>query len=1072
MGTFNNSRKIFSVSFVVAALCLTYGYSMNACASAGEPDLLSNSGELLQSYPASLALADAASDIRAQSGSSDDSLRNSDTQSAASGNLPAWTIMVYMAGDNNLEGILINNLLEMEQALPPNVEIIVQLDRSRGFVTGYGNWTGARIYRVRRNSLSPDMHSFYARKSMNISLNITSQLLEELGDINSGDPVNIENFVRYVSKRFPAQRYAFVSMDHGGGWHSNMGDDEHHTNMTIGQLTGALKKGAADLPRGRFDLVIYDMCLMGQMDVAYETASVADYMVASPPSIPSYATDYVSVLPFFTADISSEDLGRKIVELNTRFFNYFNGVSENAAFSLYDLSKVPDMLDAVHALASKLKKHAETDTAALTVNTSLTYHYSDKAFDDFIKGKYMFSSLDLDHWMKRLQKVSSDFDPEIRKVREAMKKMVIAAEKTDDFNYPGGIGIYVPLQRVNVYDGYFNTEFSSKSGMSEYLAALFSSQEKIAANESAPVIRNIQVGTPRFLSDAGSENQGSIEIVPSDTVVPMSGTSIKFEISGKNILGSTISQLSWNKTNPETKYLNFIQLLVDLNRRSGLTADDLANDSRDIMPDYVDGSNVFVREMTGQKYMISDGSKLYNVTVFHNNFEFEKLAVRGLYRDMTFNGEIPVIAFFDATTRKIVEIKEESTGKTIVPALNATLKAGTTTVRNLSGTPEETGMRNEYSEPIPLSVMSLILSNLSDDDVFVYKIDSTSIWGKFAKPEFSRELKVSNSTKQLEMIANLKSHSNEIFDTYAVGYYAGDPDSGMTMLPTFDQWTLVASEKSKRNSMFSSPAWHNSTGRHGQLFFTISNDRHTPVEMRFSLADDTKDNLYRDNMTSYQAYMDSSGRDRVLYLTGIGTGIRLALYPLSGLNRESLLGTWIADTHRMVFTENTVTLDYFSDSHPELKGTYRGSYEVRDNVVTVEEGKFPEGMDRMAFIHDRAIDYLVLKGRSRYLLSGTKTLSEENITLPEFRKQVKGSWTAGEGDNRVDLMIDQVDDTRYLRFAFSFKGTKSEAYATVGDGVLYMNYAGGSRDTLKFSYRDGKLILKPGAGDEWVFSKN
>ncbi len=1060
----SRSKKVFSLSVAVSAVILAAGVSAVCCASADIFSNVNNKPAQLRDDPLTRSIISYRSEAeRAQKSAMPDEHKD---QIAVSENLPAWTVMVYMAGDNNLEGLLINNILEMEQALPPGVEIIVQLDRSKGFSTVYGNWTGARIYRVKRNPNSPDMHAFYAGKSLAVSPYITSQLLEEIGDINTADPDNIEKFVRYAAERFPARRYAFVSMDHGGGWHSNMGDDEYHSNMTIGQLTAAVKRGASLLPRKKFDLIIYDMCLMGQIDVAYETAGAADYMVASPPSIPSYATDYVSVLPYFTADISTRDLGKKIVELNTRFFNYFNGVSENAAFSLYDLSSVPEMLDAVRSLTGKLKKHARTDTEALTVNTSLTYHYGDKAFDDFSKGKYMFSSLDLEHWMSRLQKISSDFDPEIAKIRAAMKQMVVAAETTDDFNYPGGIGIYVPLRRANVYDGYFTTAFAAESGMTDYLSELFSAQDEIAGNVPPPEIGNIEVGNPRLLSSDKSVGETRIEIEPVDTVVPMSGTAVKFEISGRSILGSTISQVSWDKRNPERKYLNFVQLLVDLNRRGGIT-DGLANDSRDIMPEYADGSNYFVREMTGQKYRISDGMKLYDVTVFHNDFEFEKLSFAGLYRDSTVSGDIPVIVSFDSASRKISQVRDAGSGKTIVPSLNATVRIGVLAFRDL----RSAGAETVYSQPVSLSQISILLTNLSDNEAFVYKIDSSNIWGKTAEPAFSGVLNVSNSKRQLEMISNFKKLGKDVFDTYAVAYFAQDGNSEMTLLPTFDQWTLVANEKSKRESLFSSPAWHNNSGRHGQLFFNISDDQYAPAEMRFSLANDAKDNLYRDNVTSYQVYMDSAGSDRVIYFVGLGTGTRLALYPLSEQNGHVLQGEWIADTHRWIFRGNTVNLEYSGDSAPELKGKYSGTYEVRDNVITITSGNFPKGMERMAFIYDRASDYLSLKGASKYLMYGVRSLSSGDITLPELRKQLKGSWISGDGDRRVELKIDRVDDTRYLHFVFSFKGTVSEAYVAVDDGKLFMNYAGGTRAEMKFSYRSGEFTIVPQSGAKWVFTR-
>ena len=86
-----------------------------------------------------------------------------------------WTVLAYLAGDNDLEGALLGDLREMERvgSRPGSVEIVAQVDRARGGDISDGNWSGTRRYYVTR-SANP------AR--------IGSTLLGDLGPTNTGDP--------------------------------------------------------------------------------------------------------------------------------------------------------------------------------------------------------------------------------------------------------------------------------------------------------------------------------------------------------------------------------------------------------------------------------------------------------------------------------------------------------------------------------------------------------------------------------------------------------------------------------------------------------------------------------------------------------------------------------------------------------------------------------------------------------------------------------------------------------------------------------------------------------------------
>jgi hypothetical protein len=63
-----------------------------------------------------------------------------------------WTVMVYMAADNNLEPAALMDLNEMEGVgSSSNVNIVAEVDRSAEYVDTDGNWSGGRRYYIQQD---------------------------------------------------------------------------------------------------------------------------------------------------------------------------------------------------------------------------------------------------------------------------------------------------------------------------------------------------------------------------------------------------------------------------------------------------------------------------------------------------------------------------------------------------------------------------------------------------------------------------------------------------------------------------------------------------------------------------------------------------------------------------------------------------------------------------------------------------------------------------------------------------------------------------------------------------------
>ncbi len=218
-----------------------------------------------------------------------------------------WTLMVYLDADNDLEPFALRDLNELESGLAgKGVEVIVLIDRAEGYEEGFGNWTDSRLLRIR-----PDRDP--AR--------LVSEVLARPGEINMGDPEVLRSFVAATINKFPARHHALVMWDHGGGWkdlaidHQAPGSAEGHDGLNIAEVGCALQDALAAVAVDKLDLIGFDMCLMAQLETAWEVKDLARVMVASQAVEPGDGWPYAEVLGAFQRHgADSRQIGKAIVE--------------------------------------------------------------------------------------------------------------------------------------------------------------------------------------------------------------------------------------------------------------------------------------------------------------------------------------------------------------------------------------------------------------------------------------------------------------------------------------------------------------------------------------------------------------------------------------------------------------------------------------------------------------------------------------------------------------------------------------------------------------------------------------
>jgi hypothetical protein len=373
-----------------------------------------------------------------------------------------WTIMVYLAGDNDLESDAHADLYEMTKAESNDrLAVIVQFDSRQ---------KGTQRYRVQHKRLEP--------------------LGGPLPETNTGDPAVLTGFVRWARETYEAQHYLLVLWNHGTGWEDVRQDFDWtsiqrdltgealdramfastvrkanarlHQDRAIGLDATSrdfldndeLKRGLADALAGaKLDVLGFDACLMGMIEIGYQLRDQARFMVASQEVEPRFGWPYASILQSLYQDPGMAP--REVSALIVTAYGQM-GVKERAPTkytqSAFDLAQIDTTFSLVKTLAARLESAYPGDLMIRrAVDDASGLRRGAKRFRD---GK----SVDYYDWLWRVRRTYqgsdagfvSDVDDLLAHLSPAASGGLVVnrvAEVGDDREQVHGASIYLPVKK-------------------------------------------------------------------------------------------------------------------------------------------------------------------------------------------------------------------------------------------------------------------------------------------------------------------------------------------------------------------------------------------------------------------------------------------------------------------------------------------------------------------------------------------------------------------------------------------------------------------------------------------------
>ena len=240
---------------------------------------------------------------------------------------PRLTIMIYMCGSNleSSSGAASADVEEMKFADfdPEQVSLLVMAGGTKEWDMG----------------LDPDKVSIL---EIAPGRQKTVWKSEKLLDMSDGE--TLSSFIRFCADRYPADDYALILWDHGGGPLEGVCWDELFSmnHMSYPKLVSAIRDARLGQ---KLSWIGFDACLMSSMEVAAGLSDVAEYMIASQETEPSAGWNY-SFLDGIEEDESPAETGKRIVDA---YFEDQEDSHDILTLACIDLSKVADAAAALGA---------------------------------------------------------------------------------------------------------------------------------------------------------------------------------------------------------------------------------------------------------------------------------------------------------------------------------------------------------------------------------------------------------------------------------------------------------------------------------------------------------------------------------------------------------------------------------------------------------------------------------------------------------------------------------------------------------------------------------------------------
>jgi hypothetical protein len=326
-----------------------------------------------------------------------------------------WTVMVYLAGDNNLTDESVFALTEMKNAVisDDRIAVIAQLDPKSGSIPSHryviNRGPAARAVTGHRtiaaDAIPIEEPTIKFRVAAGPSTGARG-VKTDRGETDTGDPATLFDFISWTKEHYRAERYMVILAGHGAGTEEDflMRDEttlaqngirpsNPTSSLSMRELQSVFEKVKEEL-KIEIDILGMDVCLMSMVEVCYELNGFVKYLVSSESYSPTAGWPYRQILEKIDAalqedkEASTEELAKIIVGEYIGFYNDYIVGGLSVDQSVLKVSASSGVVDAVKNFAKdieeRLKRNEQQFKDALILAHWEAQSYNGELFVDLL----------------------------------------------------------------------------------------------------------------------------------------------------------------------------------------------------------------------------------------------------------------------------------------------------------------------------------------------------------------------------------------------------------------------------------------------------------------------------------------------------------------------------------------------------------------------------------------------------------------------------------------------------------------------------------------------------------------
>ena len=365
---------------------------------------------------------------------------------AESESMPSLTLMIYMCGSdleskyscagNDIEEI-VNSDVDTD-----NVNVLLMTGGSERWSTGQ-NAENVEISHLRGGRI------IKSQKILEVEKSVPSKSM--------GDSETLKLFLEYAADNYPAQKYALILWDHGGGPMEGVCFDENYDpdRLSIEEIADALEAGI--FAEQGLEWIGFDACLMGAVEVALQMAPYAHYMIGSEETEPAEGWNY-SFLDDIALDTDGAATGKRIID------TYFSIEEEGPlTLSCIDLTRLEPLRQQIDAVFSAFSEKVD----AKTYSEIARQRKSIRGYGlDVGRSMRDYDLIDIGHLAESISSDEKEDKGNVRKLKEAINDAVVY--HLSNLNDSHGMTVYFPFYNKDTYEQTWKDEYPDKSAGDGY----------------------------------------------------------------------------------------------------------------------------------------------------------------------------------------------------------------------------------------------------------------------------------------------------------------------------------------------------------------------------------------------------------------------------------------------------------------------------------------------------------------------------------------------------------------------------------------------------------------------------